>query len=267
MQPQMVMYDEEFQQISGVCERLAREANAKIVFLVDKNGQLIASVGATENLDTTSLASLTAGNIAATGRLAKLIGEKEFSILFHEGEKDNLHISIIGGRVILVVIFDTRSSLGLVRLRVKKASDELNNFFDFLPLSLGEIRGFKTRFHLYTVPGQVFYDASRKLILKGVDGVVFVADSQIERMEANIESLDNLRMNLEEQGYNLDKIPYVVQYNKRDLPNSAPMDELKKVLNPTNVPEFEAVAPKGEGVYETLKAIARLILTELKKGT
>ena len=132
MQPQMVMYDEEFQQISSVCERLSREANAKIVFLVDKNGQLIASVGATENLDTTSLASLTAGNIAATGGLAKLIGEKEFSILFHEGEKDNLHISIIGGRVILVVIFDTRSSLGLVRLRVKKASEELAKVFEQL---------------------------------------------------------------------------------------------------------------------------------------
>jgi len=130
--PTMVMYDEEFQQISTVCERLSREANAKIVFLVDKNGQLIASIGATENLDTTSLASLTAGNIAATGGLAKLIGEKEFSILFHEGEKDNLHISIIGGRVILVVIFDSRSSLGLVRLRVKKASDEMNKIFEIL---------------------------------------------------------------------------------------------------------------------------------------
>ena len=118
-------------------------------------------------------------------------------------------------------------------------------FFDFLPLELGQVKGFKTRFHLYTVPGQVFYDASRKLILKGVDGVVFVADSQIERMEANIESLDNLRVNLQDQGYNLDKIPYVVQYNKRDLPNSAPMDELKRVLNPTNVPEFEAVATTG----------------------
>src|SRR3989454_7679012 len=132
MQPQMVMYDEEFQQISAVCERLAREANAKIVFLVDKNGQLIASVGATQDLDTTSLASLTAGNIAATGGLAKLIGEKEFSILFHEGERDNLHISVIGGRVILVVIFDTRSSLGLVRLRVKKASDELAAILDVM---------------------------------------------------------------------------------------------------------------------------------------
>jgi signal recognition particle receptor subunit beta len=139
-------------------------------------------------------------------------------------------------------------------------------FFDFLPLSLGEIRGFKTRFHLYTVPGQVFYDASRKLILKGVDGVVFVADSQIERMEANIESLDNLRVNLQEQGYNLDKIPYVVQYNKRDLPNSAPMEELKKLLNPTNVPEYEAVATTGVGVFDTLKAVAKLVLTELKRG-
>jgi predicted regulator of Ras-like GTPase activity (Roadblock/LC7/MglB family) len=129
---QMVMYDEEFQKITAICERLSREANAKVVFLVDKNGQLISCVGATENLDTTSLASLTAGNIAATGGLAKLIGEKEFSILFHEGEKDNLHITIVGGRVILVVIFDNRSSLGLVRLRVKKAGDELNKIFDEL---------------------------------------------------------------------------------------------------------------------------------------
>src|ERR671927_1152723 len=132
MQPQMVMYDEEFQQISTVCERLAREANAKIVFLVDKNGQLIASVGATQDLDTTSLASLTAGNIAATGGLAKLIGEKEFSILFHEGERDNIHISLVGSRVILVVIFDEKSSLGLVRLRVKKASQELERTFEQL---------------------------------------------------------------------------------------------------------------------------------------
>jgi signal recognition particle receptor subunit beta len=139
-------------------------------------------------------------------------------------------------------------------------------FFDFLPLSLGEIRGFKTRFHLYTVPGQVFYDASRKLILKGVDGVVFTADSQVERMEANIESLENLRTNLQEHGYDLDKIPYVVQYNKRDLPNAAPMDELKKLLNPTNVPEFEACAVTGQGVFDTLKAVAKLVLQELRKG-
>jgi len=139
-------------------------------------------------------------------------------------------------------------------------------FFDFLPLSLGEIRGFRTRFHLYTVPGQVFYDASRKLILKGVDGVVFVADSQIERMEANIESLDNLRSNLIEQGYNLDKLPYVVQYNKRDLPNVAPTQELSELLNPTRVPEYDAVATTGQGVFDTLKAVAKLVLTELKRG-
>jgi signal recognition particle receptor subunit beta len=139
-------------------------------------------------------------------------------------------------------------------------------FFDFLPLSLGEIRGFKTRFHLYTVPGQVFYDASRKLILKGVDGVVFVADSQLERMEANLESLENLRVNLAEQGYDLDKLPYVVQYNKRDLPNAVTVEELRAGLNPKRVPEFPAVAPTGVGVFDTLKAIAKLVLTELKKG-
>lgn len=127
-----VMYEEELKQITALIEKLLRESNSKVIFLVDKNGQLIAATGETENLDTTSLASLTAGNIAATGGLAKLIGEKEFSILFHEGEKDNIHISIVGGRVILVVIFDQRSSLGLVRLRVKKASDELGAVFDEL---------------------------------------------------------------------------------------------------------------------------------------
>jgi len=139
-------------------------------------------------------------------------------------------------------------------------------FFDFLPLSLGQIRGFKTRFHLYTVPGQVFYDASRKLILKGVDGVVFVADSQIERMEANIESLDNLADNLEEQGYDINKIPYVMQYNKRDLPNAAPVEQLHELLNPTKIPEYEAVAITGQGVFDTLKAVAKLVLTELRRG-
>jgi signal recognition particle receptor subunit beta len=139
-------------------------------------------------------------------------------------------------------------------------------FFDFLPLALGEVRGFKTRFHLYTVPGQVFYDASRKLILKGVDGVVFVADSQEERMGANIESLENLRDNLDEHGYDLDNMPFVMQYNKQDLPNISPMDELQKYLNPHKVPEYRACAMTGVGVFETLKAIARLVLLDLKKG-
>ncbi|GBE16172.1 MAG TPA: gliding-motility protein MglA [Proteobacteria bacterium] len=139
-------------------------------------------------------------------------------------------------------------------------------FFDFLPLSLGDIRGFKTRFHLYTVPGQVFYDASRKLILKGVDGVVFVADSQMERMEANTESFDNLRSNLQEQGYDLDALPLILQWNKRDLPNVVPVDEMEKALNPRSLPSFEAVAPEGIGIFETLKAIAKLVLIELRKG-
>ena len=127
--PDLVMYEEEFRTVTEMVTRLLSNANAKVVFLVDKNGQLITSAGLTEGIDTTSLASLTAGNIAATGGLAKLIGEKEFTILFHEGEKDNIHISIIGHRVILVVIFDERSSLGLVRLRVKRSSDELERIF------------------------------------------------------------------------------------------------------------------------------------------
>ncbi len=138
-------------------------------------------------------------------------------------------------------------------------------FFDFLPLELGQIRGFKTRFHLYTVPGQVFYDASRKLILKGVDGIIFVADSQIERLEANQESVENLRTNLVEQGYNLDNIPYVMQYNKRDLPNCVDTAELRQLLNPRGVPDFEARARTGEGVFDTLKAVSKQVLTAMKR--
>ena len=139
-------------------------------------------------------------------------------------------------------------------------------FFDFLPIELGQIRGFSMRFHLYTVPGQVFYDASRKLILKGVDGVVFVADSQEERLDANLESLSNLNFNLKEQGFDLNKIPYVLQLNKRDLPNALPPDRLKKLLLVKGEPVFEAVAPKGTGVMETLKAVARQVLVELRKS-
>lgn len=140
-------------------------------------------------------------------------------------------------------------------------------FFDFLPLELGTIRGFKTRFHLYTVPGQVFYDASRKLILRGADGVIFVADSQLERLESNVESLENLEDNLAEQGLNLETLPYVIQYNKRDLPNAVPVEELQAALNPRNAPWFEACAAKGIGVFETLKGAAKLVLNELKKKT
>jgi signal recognition particle receptor subunit beta len=168
-------------------------------------------------------------------------------------------------------------------------------FFDFLPVDLGTIRGFKTRFHLYTVPGQVYYNASRKLILKGVDGVVFVADSQIERMEANVESMQNLYDNLLQHGYDLTKIPFAVQYNKRDLPNAAPIEELQENLNPgwpvddpgrqrplanpdrpgdflveqvdgawiERAPYFEAMAVRGDGVFDTLRSISKLVLKTL----
>ena len=139
-------------------------------------------------------------------------------------------------------------------------------FFDFLPLELGTVRGFKTRFHLYTVPGQVFYDASRKLILKGVDGVIFVADSQVERMDANVEAIENLVVNLKSQGYDLMNIPYVLQFNKRDLPNVAPVDEMVRLLKKKEEPVIDAVAPKGVGVFETLKAVAKLVLSELTKA-
>jgi hypothetical protein len=271
------------------------------------------------------------------GGMAKLLKENEFPTQFHEGVKANIHIQLVGNRVILAVIFDSRATLGLVRLRVKRASDELNTssrpsparrphprrrapsvrsptrtsttssttdavrdrcpfhqlpvardqlqdrllrprpvredheppvdlpahgpeakgkmislateqdrtlFFDFLPLSLGEIRGFKTRFHLYTVPGQVFYDASRKLILKGVDGVVFVADSQIERMEANLESLENLQLNLAEQGYRSRRSRTSSSTTSATCPTSR-RRRAARAAQPDNVPDYEAVAQQG----------------------
>ena len=138
-------------------------------------------------------------------------------------------------------------------------------FFDFLPLDLGTIRGFTTRFHLYTVPGQVFYDASRKLILKGVDGIVFVADSQVDRMEANIESIRNLEENLQEHGFDLKDMPYALQFNKRDLPTVMPVDEMYRMLNYKREPTFVGIAPQGVGVFDTLKSVAKQILVELRK--
>lgn len=139
-------------------------------------------------------------------------------------------------------------------------------FFDFLPLDLGTVRGFKTRFHLYTVPGQVFYEASRKLILKGADGVVFVADSQEERIDANLETFENLQENLKEHGLDFAKIPYALQLNKRDLPNILPVPDLQRQLQAKGEPVVEAVAIQGVGVFETLKEVAKLVLAELKKG-
>jgi signal recognition particle receptor subunit beta len=140
-------------------------------------------------------------------------------------------------------------------------------FIDFLPLNVGDIRGFKTRFHLYTVPGQVVYDASRKLILKGLDGVVFVADSQIERMDENVEALKNLERNLEQQGYDIREIPLIMQYNKRDLPNVASLAEMRSALNFYNAPEVEACASEGKGVFESLKIVSKSILNVLKGGS
>ncbi len=167
----------------------------------------------------------------------------------------------------LQLIFDRTKADARGKMVSLATETDRTLFFDFLPLELGEIRGFKTRFHLYTVPGQVFYDASRKLILKGVDGCVFVADSQIARVDANEESLDNLRENLDEYGLSLDNIPYVIQYNKRDLPAIMSVEELRASLNPNgDIPEYEAVACDGKGVFETLKAVAKLVFMELKKG-
>jgi signal recognition particle receptor subunit beta len=139
-------------------------------------------------------------------------------------------------------------------------------FFDFLPLELGTVKGFKTRFHLYTVPGQVYYDASRKLILRGVDGIVFVADSQTSRYDANIESLYNLHDNLEEYKLRVEDIPFVVQYNKRDMPEIISLEELEQELNPEGYPSYEAIATKGDGVFDTLKAVAKGVLKKLSQN-
>ncbi|WLT32124.1 ATP/GTP-binding protein [Geothrix sp. PMB-07] len=139
-------------------------------------------------------------------------------------------------------------------------------FFDFLPLDMGTVKGFKVRFHLYTVPGQVFYDASRKLILRGCDGIIFVADSQKARMEANIESIANLATNLKENGFDIRSIPYVLQLNKRDMPSAATVGEMERLLRFRSEPMIEAVANKGTGVIETLKASARQILMELQRA-
>jgi signal recognition particle receptor subunit beta len=166
----------------------------------------------------------------------------------------------------LQYIFDSTAPQARGKLISLATETDRTLFFDFMPLELGTVRGFKTRFHLYTVPGQVFYDASRKLILKGVDGVVFVADSQEERMDANIESLYNLEENLRSQGYDPTKIPYVLQLNKRDLPNVLRVDELTAELRRNGEPVIEAVASSGPGVFDTLKAVAKQVLTELRKG-
>lgn len=139
-------------------------------------------------------------------------------------------------------------------------------FFDFLPLNVGDIRGYETRFHLYTVPGQVVYDSLRRPLIRGLDGLIFVADSQAERMEENVQSLENLEKNLDMQGYNLNEIPLVLQYNKRDLPNALPIADLRTALNRFNAPDFEAMASQGKGVMESFKTVSKAIITVLKGG-
>jgi signal recognition particle receptor subunit beta len=146
------------------------------------------------------------------------------------------------------------------------SNPERTVFFDFLPMHAGEFRGLKTRFHLFSVPGQVVYDASRRLILKNLDGVIFVADSQIERMDENIEAMRNLEKNLEKQGYDIKEVPLVIQYNKRDLPNILSVAELRAALNKYNAPDFEATASIGRGVLETLRTVSKTIITTLKGG-
>jgi len=174
----------------------------------------------------------------------------------------------LGGKTTnLQYIYDSTSAQAKGKLISLATETDRTLFFDFLPLDLGTVRGFKTRFHLYTVPGQVFYDASRKLILKGVDGVVFVADSQRERMDANVESLFNLELNLKQHGYELMKMPYVLQLNKRDLPNVVSPQELRAELGRKDEPVFEGVANKGVGVFDTLKAVAKQVLLELRKNS
>jgi signal recognition particle receptor subunit beta len=172
----------------------------------------------------------------------------------------------LGGKTTnLQYIYDSTAAQAKGKLISLATETDRTLFFDFLPLDLGTVRGFKTRFHLYTVPGQVFYDASRKLILKGVDGVVFVADSQRDRMDANVESLYNLEQNLKQHGYDLDKVPYVLQLNKRDLPTAVSAEQLQAELRRNGEPIFEAVASQGLGVFDTLKAVAKQVLMELRK--
>jgi mutual gliding-motility protein MglA len=173
----------------------------------------------------------------------------------------------LGGKTTNIqYIYQKTSSQNKGQMITLNTENERTLFFDFLPLDLGEIRGFRTRFHLYTVPGQVFYEANRKLILRGVDGLVFVADSQVERMEANLESLQSLERNLAEQGYDLNKVPMVMQWNKRDLPNIIPVEDMEFQLNKRKLTSFEAVAVKGDGVFETLKMISKSVLLNIKGG-
>ena len=173
----------------------------------------------------------------------------------------------LGGKTTNVQrIFHETSEEQEGKLEALDAETERTLFYDFLPLDVGEIRGYKVRFHVFSVPGQVVYDASRKLIMKMLDGIIFVADSQKERMEENISSLRNLEVNLKQQGLDITEIPLVIQYNKRDLENAMPVETMRKELNKYNAPEFEAIAQDGAGVFESLNSLSKSIITVLKGG-
>jgi signal recognition particle receptor subunit beta len=359
MGAELILFEEEYQRIHDAITRLEarRERPLRLHDRKERPADRGRRSGRRDRRHRPRLAHR--GKRRGDGRPGAADREKEFSSLFHEGEKQNIHITLVAGRVILLVVFDETSSLGLVRLRVRKATGELAEimemvkskaaagvvmggttrpsprsrtktsttclptdpdhdihqlrrarnqlqarllrsrsvreddehpvhlratnpvakgklislatetdrtlFFDFMPLDLGTIQGFKTRFHLYTVPGQVFYDASRRLILKGVDGVIFVADSQESRFEANVEAIQNLKDNMKTYGYDLMTVPYVLQLNKRDLPTPSPPTKLVDALRVKNEPVFEAVATTGAGVFETLKAMARMVLLNLRQ--
>jgi signal recognition particle receptor subunit beta len=162
-------------------------------------------------------------------------------------------------------IYDKVKSDSKGKLVSLATETERTLFFDFFPLDLGTVKGYKVKFHLYTVPGQIYYSSSRKLIMKGVDGIVFVADSQRERFEANIESINDMMQNLADYDIEFDSLPYVLQLNKRDLPNITPVNELIEALRKKEEPVVEAMALKGDGVVETLKSISKLIMVDVKR--
>lgn len=193
------------------------------------------------------------------------------SFINYAGKEINCKIVYVGaglcGKTTNVqYIFEHTQQESKGKLMTLSTENERTLFFDFLPLAVGEVRGYKTRFHLYTIPGQTFYEVSHQFILKGVDGVVFVADSQAERMESNIESFELLERSLEKQGYDLGKLPLVFQYNKRDLANVVSIQELQATFNPKRRPFFEAVANRGDGVMDTLQEISQSVIQELKRG-
>src|SRR5438132_1164849 len=258
---------DDFTAITESLRRFLGETKSLCALLVDRSGQLVTTVGEAPGLDTIAFATLTAADYSANDQLAKLVGETDFSSLFHQGEKESLYVADIARRLLLVIIFDSRTTVGLVRLRMKDEVEELTQLID-------------------------------RVFSRGRNGdvIVFVGDSQAERMEANLESMQNLYDNMAEYGYDLTQMPFVIQYNKRDLPNAAPIEELQAALNPgwevedaakhrvqpdpyhagqnlveqlsggewiEKAPYFEAIAVQGDGVFDTLKAVSKLVLKAL----